>query len=147
MVLAACAPKVDNHGYMKDAEWKDNIVIGKTTKDEVTAKFGSPSAQNTFGAETWYYITSRQETVAFLKPEVVDQETIRVEFDQAGVVSNVVAYDKSSGKQFDIVKRTTPTEGHSMGVIEQFLGNIGRFNSPGGGSGSVAPGRRPGGGY
>lgn len=143
-MLAACAPKVENHGYIKNLEWQDNIVIGQTTKDEVLSKFGSPSARNNYGNETWYYITSRQEAVAFLKPEIVQQDTVRVEFDQAGVVNKVTSHDKASGKEFDIVKRTTPTEGHSMSVIEQFIGNIGRFNSPGGRTGSVAPGRQGG---
>lgn len=142
LLLLACAPKVDQHGYVKAGDWKEQVAIGRTSKDEVLAAFGSPSAQNSFGAETWYYISSRQETVAFLKPEVVEQDVVRIEFDQAGIVSDVTAFDKNSGKEFSLVKRTTPTEGHSMGVVEQLLGNIGRFNSPGGNSGSIAPGGR-----
>ncbi len=130
LALAACSPKVDNRGYMKDGDVKDKIIVGKSTKDEVIVELGSPSAKSSFGAETWYYISSRQETVAFFKSEVVDQNVVRIEFNSEGVVSSVGNYNKENAKDFDLVKRTTPTEGHSMGVMEQFLGNIGRFNAP-----------------
>lgn len=142
LALAACAPKADNHGYVTAEDWKEKVTAGQTTKDQILSTFGSPSAQNNFGSETWYYITSRQETTAFLRPKVVEQDVVRIEFDQAGVVSQVEMFDKSNAKKFALVRRTTPTEGHSMGVVEQLLGNIGRFNSPGGKGGSAAPGGR-----
>lgn len=137
----ACSPKIDNRGYMKDGDLKEKVIVGKSTKDEVLAELGSPSSQSSFGNETWYYISSREETHAFLSPKITEQNVMRIEFDGAGVVSAVSDYDKESAKKFDIVKRTTPTEGHSMGVVEQFLGNLGRFNTPKGND-SIATGRR-----
>ena len=53
-------------------------------------------------------------------------------------------YDLANSQDIDIVSRTTPTEGHTLGFFEQILGNIGRFNSPGSPTGSAAPGRQPG---
>lgn len=140
---AACSPKVDSKGYVRSANWKDAIVIGQTTKQEVLDTFGSPSVQSTFGQESWYYITARKETVAFFKPELVEQDAVRIEFDAGGVVRKVENYDKNNAKDFALIKRTTPTEGHSLNFFEQVMGNLGRFNKPGGND-SVAPGRRPG---
>jgi len=128
--LAACSPKVENHGYMKQGEIKDALVVGQTTKDEVLTALGSPSAQSSFGEEAWYYISSRREATAFFKPKVTEQDIIRIAFDAGGVVSKVENYNKDNAKEFDTVKRTTPTEGHSMGIMEQLLGNLGRFNKP-----------------
>jgi len=144
LVLSACSPKIDNRGYVAYADWKDIIKVGQTTKQEVTDNFGSPSAQSSFGAETWYYLSSRKETVAFLKPETIEQNGVRITFDASGVVSALDSYDKSQAKDFALVKRVTPTEGHSLGFVEQVLGNIGRFNNPGSGNDSAAPGRRAG---
>lgn len=146
-LLAACSPKVDNRGYVTDINWKQGITPGQTHKDEVRALFGSPSSQSTFGNETWYYITQRKETMGFLPTEVAQQDVVRIEFDAGGVVSTVEHYNQENAKDFDIAKRTTPTEGHTLGFIEQVLGNIGRFNKPGA-SGSPSTGRRSGsGGY
>src|SRR5690242_6956482 len=92
-LLAACSPKVDNRGYVRDGNLKEQITVGQTTKDQVLAKFGSPSAQSSFGDETWYYITDRKEAVAFFKPKVVEQDVTRIVFDASGTVSDVQTFD------------------------------------------------------
>jgi len=146
VLLGGCATKVDSGGYVADGDIKSKVTVGKTSKDEVTNLLGSPSSQSSFGNESWYYITNRKEAFAFMKPEVVQQDVTRIEFDKAGVVSKIENYDKDSGEEIDIAKRETPTEGHTLGFFEQALGNLGRFNKPGG-SDSAAPGRKPGRGY
>lgn len=143
VALSACSPKVDTRGYVSNVAFKERITIGQTSKDQVLEQFGSPSSQSTFGPETWYYITSHKETVAFLEPEVVKQEVAGIEFDAAGIAAAVKYFDETNSQELDLVKRTTPTEGHAMGFVEQVLGNIGRFNRPSGDS--VVPGRKPGG--
>lgn len=147
LAAAACSPIVDNRGYVKQGNLKDRIVVGQTSKQEVFDQFGSPSSQSSFGAETWYYINVRKETMGFLKPEAVDQDITRVEFDTAGIATKVENYAQDATQEVKNVKRETPTEGHSLGFIEQALGNVGRFNKAGDTSGSVAPGRKSGGGY
>ncbi len=142
-LLCSCSPKVENRGYVKQAAWKDTVKVGQTTKQEVLDQFGSPSAKSTFGPETWYYVSSRKESVGFLKPEVVEQETADISFDYAGVVRDVKIYNKDDGRDISLVKRTTPTEGHSLSFIDQTLGNLGRFNKSS--NDTVVPGRRPGG--
>jgi outer membrane protein assembly factor BamE (lipoprotein component of BamABCDE complex) len=135
-LLTACSPKVEERGYIKNSaenvDFKSALVIGQTSKQEVLDKFGSPSAQSSFGAETWYYISSKKEGVAFFKPEVVDQQIADIEFDNSGVVSAVNFYNQSDAQKVALVKRTTPTEGHSLTFIDQTLGNLGRFNRPAG---------------
>lgn len=143
LLLAACSPIVDNKGYVKQKELKEHIHIGQTSKQEVLEAFGSPSSQSSFGAESWYYVHSRKETTAFLKPEIVEQEVTRIEFDAKGIVSKIDGYGLDQAQSVTPSSRETPTEGHTMGFIEQTLGNVGRFNKPGGTSGTVAPGRQP----
>ncbi len=138
---AGCAPKVNNGGYVKTGKIKEQIIVGQTLREEVLHKLGSPSSQSSFGEETWYYITDRKEATAFLKPDVVDREVVCIAFDKAGVVRSVEYFDEGDGKDVKLAKRITPTEGHTLGFVEQVLGNIGRFNKAGGDT--IAPGRRP----
>jgi len=136
LLVSACSPKVEDRGYIKNASWKDSIIVGQTTKQEVQDKFGSPSSQSSFGADTWYYISSQKEAFAFLKPEITQQEIADIQFDASGVVSAVNVYGKENAQQIELVKRTTPTEGHRMSFVDQTLGNLGRFNKPGSTSGT-----------
>lgn len=144
LLISACSPKVENRGYIKQTDWKDSVIVGKTNKQEILDKFGSPSSQSIFGDETWYYISSRKEAIAFMKPEMVEQEATSISFDTAGVVSGMNIHDQNDAKDVELVKRTTPTEGHSLSFLDQTLGNLGRFNKPSAdGSATAAPGRRP----
>jgi outer membrane protein assembly factor BamE (lipoprotein component of BamABCDE complex) len=143
VMMAACSPKVDDKGYVKQGDLKEKLVIGQTSKQEVFDQLGSPSSQSSFGPETWYYIHNRKETFAFLAPEMVDQDITSIEFDAGGVVSKINGYNKEQAQEIANVKRETPTEGHTLGFVEQVLGNVGRFNKAGAGAGTAAPGRQP----
>ena len=132
LFATACSPKVENRGYIKQSNLKDEIVVGKTSKQEVLDKFGSPSTKSSFGAETWYYISSRKEAIGFMKPEITDQETFNISFDENDVVNSVSNNNKDDARDVEMVSRTTPTEGHSLSFIDQTIGNLGRFNKPGG---------------
>ncbi len=143
LFAASCSPMVDSRGYVKQGELKDVIIVGKTSRQEVIDTFGSPSTTSSFGSEIWYYISNRKETKAFLKAKITDQNITRIEFDDSGMVSKVETYNYDQMNDIKSVARETPTEGHSLGFLEQTLGNIGRFNKPGASSDTAAPGRKP----
>jgi len=130
LLLSACVSRVDNRGLFRENLSFDEVKPGVTTKAEVLKRFGTPSSQSAFGEDTWFYITTRKEAIAFLKPEVVEQQVTRIIFDDTGVVKTVRDYDKSQGQDVDVVDDFTPTEGHRLTFIEQLLGNLGRFNKP-----------------
>ena len=39
-------------------------------------------------------------------------------------------YDLTDGKDVDMVTRITPTAGKELTVLEQIMGNVGRFSGP-----------------
>lgn len=136
--VAACGPKVETNGFVRHEDIKSLVTPGKSTKDDVQKALGSPSVQSTFGDDAWYYVSDKKESYAFLKYDTVEQDVTRIQFDEKGVVAKIDDYNKDNAPDFQIVKRETATEGHTLGFFEQMLGNIGRFNSPGGGAGTVA---------
>ncbi|WP_395832244.1 outer membrane protein assembly factor BamE [Elstera sp.] len=127
--LGACTPIVDNRGNLPTQEAVDQIIIGGSSRADVQRLLGSPTAAGTFSDKVWYYISRKQETIAFLKPAPVEQTILRVYFDDAGLVSKLAATGGETVEFIDHTAETTPTTGHSMGFIEQLFGNIGRFGS------------------
>lgn len=127
-VVAACSPQVNVRGHVAPAGEEVSVKPDTMSREDVRSLLGSPSSISSFGEETWYYISSRKENMAFLKPEIVDQQVTRITFDADGMVKKVETYDKNAAQHVDVVDRETPTEGHSLGVVEQLLGNLGRFN-------------------
>lgn len=145
LALFACSPKVETRGAIKDVDWQERVKPG-ATQAEVAEALGTPSARSTFGEETWYYISTRREAYAFMKPSIEGQDVTKITFEPDGTVKTVENYDKSAGQDIEISSKITPTEGHQMTFMEQVLGNLGRFNSPGGAMGSGPGGRRSSGG-
>ncbi len=130
-VLASCSPMVETRGHALEEMDFSQIIVGQAGQDDVRALLGSPSATSQFGTETWYYISERKETMAFLASEVADQKVVAVEFDGDKLVSNIEEYTKEAGKPVQFVSKETPTEGKELNAIEQMMGNFGRFNTPG----------------
>ena len=139
-LIAACNPIIDSRGNLPHSEDVDKIRVGASTKDEVASVLGSPSSVATFDPNTWYYISKRTETVAFFRPEVLDQKVLTVRFDESGLVKEVARTDKDAGEEIVPVDRTTPTAGQSFSFFQQVFGNLGRFGDA---PLKRAPGGRP----
>lgn len=131
VMTAACSPVVTVHGNSVDDTRVGELVPGTHTREDVSMILGSPSSVSLFGKETWFYIGDQQETLAFLEPEVVDRRVVTCRFNDDGVLESVESFGIERGKKVDIVDRTTPTRGNEMTILEQFMGNIGRFEDEG----------------
>ena len=127
LLLGACEPKIVERGRQDLSLKAGNIIAGQMSKADVMRRLGSPSTTSQFGKESWYYIASRKETLAFFAPKVVDQEVLRITFDD-DIVDAVEYYDQAQAKDIEITERVTPTSGQELGLVEQLLGNIGKFN-------------------
>lgn len=128
LALGACAPKIVQHGNVPDEEQVVQIQPGLDTKTRVQQLLGSPSTQGSFGEEIWYYVSKKTTQTAFFDPDVVDQGVLAITFDQEGVVKDLKVYDQGDGRLVAMVDRETPTSGNEMTIIQQLLGNLGRFD-------------------
>jgi outer membrane protein assembly factor BamE (lipoprotein component of BamABCDE complex) len=133
LALASCQPTVDQRGNLPDQKKLATIEPGVTTKEMVTQILGSPSSVSTFSDKTWYYISRRTEQTAFFDPEVLDQQVVVVGFDDGGVVRDVQHLNLADSRPIAPVARETPSAGRELGFVEQLIGNLGKFNTSGGG--------------
>ena len=128
--LTACDNFVDQHGFAATPGSVDKVEIGTQSREDVVRLIGSPSAVATFNPNVWYYISQRQETFAFLKTKLVDQNVMQLTFNDAGRLEAIKKYDLSDAEHITMVSRITPTAGKELTILEQILGNVGRFASP-----------------
>ena len=128
-MLIGCSPTTHTHGYTPRSAELDEIAIGQDTRESLQQKLGRPSTISAFTDEDWYYISVKTETLAFYKPEVVDQTVVTVTFNQDGRVSEVNRFGMEDGQVIDLVTRTTPTSGRKLTILQQIFSNVGRFNT------------------
>jgi outer membrane protein assembly factor BamE (lipoprotein component of BamABCDE complex) len=93
--LAACGAQIDRHGHVFIDVDLHQVQPGMT-KDQVKTVLGSPDTTSTINGDAYYYISTTQKTVAFLKD---------------GIVVNYY-------------KGETPARGKDLSVLEQIFGNI-----------------------
>lgn len=133
--LTACASTITNRGYNSEKLQKVDTLIkpGVANSSTVRNLFGSPSATSSFGGETWYYMSSKTKSLAFLKPKVMEQNVVAIAFNEDGTVNSIRKYDRNDMR--DVASRDdyTRSEGNDLTVLQQLLGNVGRFNPAGGG--------------
>jgi outer membrane protein assembly factor BamE (lipoprotein component of BamABCDE complex) len=146
--LAGCAANVDQRGNLPEPDKLAQIRPGSTTRDEVAKILGTPSSIGVFNEKNWYYISRRTSQVAFLDPDVLDQQVFIVNFDDKGVVRGIDHKELKDGREIEPAPGATPAPGRELTFVEQVLGNIGRFNkssskSDDGGGDGPRPGPSP----
>jgi outer membrane protein assembly factor BamE (lipoprotein component of BamABCDE complex) len=146
--IVGCSPSVEQRGNLPTPDKMAEIHAGTTTKDEVAKLLGTPSTVSVFNNDkSWYYISRRTAQTAFFEPDVLDQQVYIVSFDDQGVVRAVDHKVLQDGKEITPVARATPAPGRELSFLEQLIGNLGKFNSSGGGGtgggGSGPQGPRP----
>lgn len=135
LVAGACAPEIHFRGNSPDADRLALIKEGAQNREQVIRLLGSPTAAATFDKDTILYIGQKTRTVTFREPEVLERLVVVISFGQDGRVKTVEKYDLKAGRAVELVGRETPTPGRQFTVLQQLIGNFGRFESdkaPGG---------------
>jgi len=105
------------------------IQVGEQNRNEVAEVLGTPSTLGTFDDKVWYYISRKTEKFAFLREKVLDQQVIAIYFNERDIVEAIHRYNQDDLREVGMVDRTTPTTGKELSVLEQLLGNLGRFGA------------------
>ena len=106
----------------------EKLEVGAQSREDVVRLIGSPSAVATFNPNIWYYISETQVYWAYTKPMIVEQKVMQVTFNDTGRIEAIKNYDLKDAQDIQMVQRITPTSGKELTILEQILGNVGRFN-------------------
>jgi outer membrane protein assembly factor BamE (lipoprotein component of BamABCDE complex) len=140
LLLAGCgwlAPAPTVRGIHVDPDAMKQLVPGRSTKADVTALIGSPTAHATFDDNTWLYIGERTQPRVGEKLAVLTQQVVELRFNDQGVLQRIAVKNKSSSLPVTVIARTTPSPGTEANFFQQLFGNIGRY-VPGGAGGAAA---------
>ncbi len=122
-LVAGCGAQIDRHGHVFIDIDLQQIQPGMT-KEQVATVLGSPDTTSTIGGDAYYYISTTQKTVAFLKPKEIDRQVVAVYFDGGANVQQVANYGLKDGIVINYYKGETPARGKDLGLLEQIFGNL-----------------------
>jgi outer membrane protein assembly factor BamE (lipoprotein component of BamABCDE complex) len=116
-------------GNKVDPDVLAQLVVGTSTKQDVTALLGSPTIKAAFDDNQWIYISEVTHPVIAGTQGVDDQHAFVVSFDQKGVLAGIEKRTMADSQPVTVVSRTTPSPGTEASFMQQLLGNVGRFGT------------------
>ena len=127
--LSACTPTQATRGNIVEDFRMAELTPGVSSRTNVLKSLGSPTTKAPFDDNVWYYIGQKTEKNGVFDPKVVDEKIVMATFDESGILESLEEVDN---ERMDIprVRRKTKTGGNDVTVIEQLLGNVGKFNAP-----------------
>jgi len=128
LALGACSPTVTTHGNLVPPQKAEMVKVGTSSKSDVEQIWGPPTDVAPFDDKTWYYVGEIDSQKGIYAPKVKKRQIIKVVFDQTDTVSSVTNVDPKLAQDVDIVTRKTPTAGKEFTAVQQFIGNLGKFN-------------------
>ena len=121
-----CIKTVHVSGQTLEQEQIEALHNAKS-KADVERLIGSPTSVSSFGQETWYYISSTKESVAFLKDKILKQDIFAISFNPNGSTNIVTRYNEQDANKPVIVSEYTVTKGTSTSPVQHFLSNVGKY--------------------
>lgn len=116
------------HGNKVDPDLLKELVPGTSTKKDVTSLVGSPTARATFDDNQWIYISETTHTRIGRLPGVLKQDVVVMNFDPAGTLRTIKRLNEDDGRDVSVASGATPSPGSEASVLQQLLGNVGRYN-------------------
>jgi outer membrane protein assembly factor BamE (lipoprotein component of BamABCDE complex) len=116
-------------GNRVDADQLKELVPGTSTRADVTALIGSPTARATFDDSTWIYISEVTRPRIARTQGVLSQGVVVLSFNDQGVLQDVKRLNQDDALPVTVVARSTPSPGTEASFLQQLFGNIGRFNA------------------
>lgn len=128
-LLTACTPIYIDHGYVPRDDELSEIVVGKSTQEDVGIALGRPSSIGVLTGSGWYYVGARFKQVGIRAPVELERQVVAISFDERGIVSNVERFALEDGEVVVISRRVTDSNIKGVGFLRQLLGNIGNIDA------------------
>ena len=128
-LLTSCSVEIEEHGKRIGTDLLDKIVPGSTQKEQVLSILGAPSTENDFGNKAWFYIASNNKQTALFGDKLVSRSIIKIMFNDKNTVTKITTLTEKDQNTVEHNQEKTPTAGQEIGILQQLLGNIGRFNA------------------
>ena len=113
---------------------KEEIIIGKTNKNDILDIFGPPSTVSTFDENIWIFIELKKvnRSIAKLGKKKIDKNnTLIVKFNNRSLVSNVDFIDIQNLNKIKLSQKTTEKEYTTNSMLYNILTNLReKINAP-----------------
>ncbi|GAN65158.1 outer membrane protein assembly factor BamE [Acetobacter orientalis] len=130
-VLSGCAvfrPSPIPRGSLIEPDDYNQLIPGTSTRADAVDLLGSATTKGAFDDNTWIYISMTTYLRPIDFPGVKKQQVVVLKFDQAGKLDSLRTLSRKDSRRVAMISQVTPTPGTRINVLQQILGNVGRYN-------------------
>jgi outer membrane protein assembly factor BamE (lipoprotein component of BamABCDE complex) len=121
----SCVNKKIVNGQLPDGEILAKLRLNEDDKQIINQLLGSPSFKGDFGDNSYYYISTISDKIAFLEPDLIDQKIIQLKFNDKNILQKIYLYKKNDSKEILMSSNSTKTTGREISILEQMISNFG----------------------
>lgn len=115
-------------GSLIEADDYNQLKPGVSNRADALDLLGSPTSKATFDDNTWIYVSMMTAPTPANFPHVTKQQVVVLNFDQGGTLRTMRTLGMKDAKHPGMVGDKTPTPGTKINVLQEILGNVGRYN-------------------
>ncbi|AIL65258.1 SmpA / OmlA family protein [Rickettsiales bacterium Ac37b] len=131
VMATACTKNILVHGFIFKSQDLAKLQKNVTSQNDVLEILGTPTTTSEFGNNTWYYLSSKYERIAFLNPKVIEKRVLLLKFNNHNILEDVEEYVLDQDDLVVFSDESTGVAGDDTRIFKQFIENIGRFNKKG----------------
>ena len=129
VMVPACQPLYENHGYTPTDEELAKIIVGRDTRDTVSVTLGPPSVDGLLSDKGWFYVQSRWKTQGLTAPKEIERQIVAISFTDKGVVTNIERFGLERGQIVPLSRRVTTEPVKGQSILAQLFGNLGAVDT------------------
>ena len=127
-VLTSCSPTIQNNGLSEVKFNKIKIEIGKTSKKDLTRKYGPPIFQSVFNDNIIYYVSHKTSYKLLDKLKTEKLLIYEVYLDKKNIVENFQEYSEKDALNIEISDKETGDNKDAVFILKEILNNMRRKN-------------------
>ena len=127
-VLTSCSPTIQNNGLSEVKFNKIKIEIGKTSKKDLTIKYGPPIFQSVFNDNIIYYVSHKTSYKLLDKLKTEKLLIYEVYLDKKNIVKNFLEYSEKDALNIEISDKETGDDKGAVFIWKEILNNMRRKN-------------------
>lgn len=128
LICFNCCAKIENRGYNFDLSNYKTLQTDISNKERTVMEMGLPSfSYNYEEKESWFYYSFTTKNYLFLKPKIINQKILAIDFNQEGFITNIQDFENKNNKTFKPIKTTTEIQKiKEDNWLKDLFSNIGR---------------------
>ena len=115
-------------GSLVEPDDYNQLIPGSSTRSDALDLLGSPSSKGAFDDNTWIYLSTVSHLAPMSFPPLTKQQVVVLKFTPTGTLKSIRTLSLKDSIHVAMDSHITPTPGSKINVLQQILGNVGRYN-------------------